>query len=115
MGKVTLFNEYSTALILGIKGLGKLDPGWVALLGTIFGGVGLKVAEKWLSKGRENAEANAQQGRDYRLEIKELTDRMDVVEKREEEWREKYFKSQEENAELRVKLKKTGNTGPTVV
>lgn len=82
-----------------------LDPGWVALIGTLFGAAILKVVEKQLSKSKEKIDAKAQEGRDYRAEIKELSERLDASEDKETVWREKYYKSQEENLELKVAKK----------
>lgn len=75
-----------------------VDPTWFALIGTIFGGVGLKIVEKFLNKNVERVSER----KDYRDEIKELRERLDKVESEVDTWRERYYHNEEEIQTLRA-------------
>jgi len=88
--------------------LGAIDPAWIALIGTILGGVGLKVAEKFLNKHAEQRDDR----KDYREEINELRTRLDTVENEVTFWRNRFYEEQEDNAMLRVLLIQNGVSPP---
>lgn len=87
------------------------NPGLVALLGTVFGGAGLKIIESWLNKTKERS-TEAQTMRDeLRREIDSLRlqlDRGDGEEKRlealVEDWREKYYDLRDEKQKVVTEL-----------
>lgn len=87
------------------------NAGFVALMGTIFGGAGLKVIEHWLGKQKERS-AEAQTIRDeLRKEIDGLRaqlERADAEEKRlevlVEEWRAKYYDLRDEKQKVVTEL-----------
>lgn len=87
------------------------NPGVLALAGTIFGASGLKMVEKWLSRGAEKREA----GRDYRGEIAELVTRMDAVEQQVTFWRNRFYEEQEHNHVLRIQMIQGGLTPPPLI
>lgn len=80
--------------------LASIPPGLWALIGTIIGTVGLKLLEKWLNKHVEVRDDR----RDYREEIRDLNERLDKEEVQSDEWRQKFYKSQEEVVRLRALL-----------
>ena len=109
IGLVRMSNAIYDAIILGVGStLAAVPPAWVAVIGTVVGGILLKIAEHYLTKKQNSNTELLERSRDYRAEIKELTERLDVEEKKEEEWRLKYFQSQEEVAKLRVLLRQAG-------
>jgi len=86
------------------------QPAVVAAIVTIIGGILMKVAEKWLTK---NVERRTDR-KDYRDEIKELHERIDVLEAEIDQWRIRYYQEQETVAGLRVALINAGITPPPV-
>jgi hypothetical protein len=86
---------------LGIGGwFADLDPGWIALIASVAGGVSLKVVEKWLNRNVEKRDDR----KDFREELAELRTRLDAVEKEVDEWRGKYYTAQEEILALKTKM-----------
>lgn len=80
-----------------------ISPTWVALLGTVFGGVGLKVVESRLAKKTKqmDIQANFQLTLERQIEtlkkdIINMRVEVDSTEKEMDEWREKYWKLMEE-------------------
>jgi uncharacterized coiled-coil DUF342 family protein len=70
------------------------------LVGTLFGGIALEFTKRWLAKGSEAREDR----KDYRDEIKSLNERIDKLEDDNDEWRAKFWKSQEEITSLKKAL-----------
>lgn len=71
-----------------------------ALVGTLVGSVGLKITEKWLNRNVDKREDR----RDFRVEIKELLDRMDKLEEEVTTWKDKYYRGQEEILTLKAMI-----------
>lgn len=79
----------------------------IALVGTIFGGVGLKITERWLNRAKEKNDT-AKQIRDelrtdmatYRQEILNLKAEVDKVEKEVNEWQDKYYELRDRYSQL---------------
>lgn len=85
-----------------------IDPAWIALIGTLCGGIGLKVLEHWLGKSKEkNAEA-AGARRDLTAEVKDLVDRVDKLESEVTQWRDRYYTEQEKRHLLRLQILEAG-------
>ena len=68
-----------------------MDTAWIALIGTVFGGAGLKVVEKILSQGQARDDAATQIREELRKESTDLREELRLVEKALDEWKEKYF------------------------
>ena len=81
-----------------------IDPAWIALIGTLFGGIGLKVAEKWLNRNSDNRSDR----KDYRETVNELHERIDRMQDDIDELRRNLYASQEEAALLRVYIIEKG-------
>ena len=81
---------------------------FLILVGTLFGGVGLKVVEKWLNKSADNRSDR----QEFRSEIKDLNDRIDRLEQEVDDWRVRFYKMQEQNAQLRLFIIKTHGNLP---
>lgn len=71
--------------------LASIPAGLYALIGTIFGGVGLKVIERWLNRHTVVIDER----KDYRDEIADLRQRLDKVEEEVDEWRERYYANED--------------------
>lgn len=81
-----------------------MDPAWIALIGTVFGGVGLKVIERWLSKTERESAGR----RDLLTEVSDLQKRIDLLEEEVTAWRNRYYEEQEKVAMLRVQAINAG-------
>lgn len=87
------------------------NPGFIALVGTIFGGAGLKIIESWLGKAKERATEAANIRNELRTEIDSLRkqlERADAEEKRleglVEDWRAKYYDLRDEKQRVVTEL-----------
>lgn len=80
----------------------------IALVGTIFGGAGLKITERWLNRAKEKNDT-AKEIRDelrsdmasYRKEILDLKAEVDKVEAEVVSWQEKYFELRDKYVTLK--------------
>ena len=87
------------------------NAGVVALLGTIFGGAGLKIIEAWLGRQKERA-TEAQTMRDeLRKEIEGLRTELDKARAEEmrlegliDEWKGRYWDLREEKGQVLTEL-----------
>lgn len=68
-----------------------MDTAWIALIGTLFGGVVLKITESTLSKGNQKIDAATSMREELRKDQKELRDQLRVVDHELDMWKEKYF------------------------
>lgn len=68
-----------------------IDPGVLALVGTIFGGVGLKVVETILSKKKSKSDTAAEIRNELRTDVAALRKEMKDLEEQLDIWKEKYY------------------------
>jgi cell division protein FtsB len=87
------------------------NAGFVALVGTIFGGAGLKIIESWLGRAKERSDQGAEIREELRKEIEGLRNQLDKASAEEqrleaqvEQWREKYWSLREEKQSLVTEL-----------
>jgi chromosome segregation ATPase len=81
----------------------------IALVGTIFGGAGLKITERWLNRAKQKNDT-AKEIRDelrtdmasYRKEILDLKAEVDKVEAEVVSWQEKYFELRDKYSTLKA-------------
>lgn len=78
-----------------------MDTAWIALIGTLFGGVVLKVAESILARGSKRADTATQMREELRKESSSLKEELRVVEKELDAWKEKYFLLLQEYLEIK--------------
>lgn len=78
-----------------------LDTAWIALIGTVFGGAGLKIIEKGLSRGAHKEEVATTIRKELRAESAGLKEELRVVEKELDQWKEKYFLLLQEYLEVK--------------
>lgn len=83
------------------------NDGFVALLGTIFGGAGLKIIESWLGRVKERATEAASMREELRREIESLRAQLIQADGEElrleglvEEWRQKYYDLRDEKQKV---------------
>lgn len=83
-----------------IEFLASIPAGLWAVIGSMVGGIGLKVVERVLNRSATIRDERL----DYRTEIKELQDRLDKVDAELDSWKSKYWASQEEISRLKHAL-----------
>lgn len=83
----------------------------VALLGTVFGGAGLKIIEHFLNKAREKFQQSAAIRDELRTEISSLRSQLAIADEEEkrlealvEEWRGKYYDLRDEKQKVLTEL-----------
>lgn len=75
-----------------------ISPAWIALIGTVFGGAGLKFTETWLNRQTKEADQGTKIRDELRIQIEGLkidADKLQVqIDKTEaelDEWKHKYW------------------------
>jgi chromosome segregation ATPase len=87
------------------------NAGFVALMGTIFGGAGLKIIESWLGRQKERASEAQTMREELRKEIDSLRAQLATAAAEEmrlegliDEWRGKYYDLRDEKAQVVTEL-----------
>src|SRR6478609_9438782 len=87
------------------------NAGFIALIGTIFGGVGLKVVEQWLGRAKERSTEAAGIREELRKEIDALRVQIEKSNAEElrlegmiDEWRSKYYDLRDEKQQVVTEL-----------
>lgn len=101
----------------------EITTAWIALIGTVLGGVGLKFVEHWLSRSKVRDDTAAQLRNELRTEIQGLKTELNNVESDLDKWRGKYYelmdnfikvKSELETAMRQLQTQNNNNnTGPS--
>lgn len=73
-----------------------LDPAVLALIATIFGGVGLKVVEHFLGKGKTRIDEASKLREEYRLQNESQREEIKQLEEEVDKWREEAYRLKEE-------------------
>ena len=81
-----------------------VDPTIVALVGTVMGGVGLKVAEHWLGRNKVKVDDASRLRDELRLEITSQKDEIRLLEEAVNKWRDDYYKLYEKHIQLQTEL-----------
>lgn len=93
--------------------LPQIDPAWIALIGTIMGGVGLKVIEHWLGRTKTNSDDAKQIREELRTQISSQKEEILHLEDEVNEWRSKYYDLRDSymkvQTELQIALEKIKN------
>jgi len=67
------------------------NPAFLALIGTIFGGAGLKIVENLLNKSKTQSDVAAQIRTELRTDVQALRDEIRKVETELDMWKAKYY------------------------
>lgn len=67
------------------------NPAFLALIGTIFGGAGLKIVEKVLNKDKVKSDIATEIRNELRGEVGTLRDELRRVETELDDWKAKYY------------------------
>lgn len=77
-----------------------LDPAWIALIGTVFGGVGLKALEHWLGQSKVKIDEASKLRDELRIEITAQREEIKALEAEVDSWREKFYDLRDKYSEL---------------
>lgn len=67
------------------------NPALLALIGTLFGGVALKITEKALGRQKEKNDIASELRKELRDEVTQLRDELRKVETELDQWKVKYY------------------------
>lgn len=81
-----------------------MDPAWIALIGTVCGTVGLKVAEHWLGRNKVRADDASRIRDELRLEITTQREEIRQLENDASKWREEYYNLRDKYVALQTEL-----------
>lgn len=81
-----------------------LDPAWIALIGTLCGGIGLKMAEHWLGRNKVKVDDAARLRDELRLEITAQREEIKQLEADVDKWRKEYYDLRDKFAALQAEL-----------
>ena len=81
-----------------------LDPTVVALIGTVMGGVGLKVAEHWLGRNKVKVDDASRLRDELRLEITAQREEIKALESAVDKWRAEYYDLRDKYSSLQTEL-----------
>ena len=81
-----------------------IDPAWIALIGTLMGGVGLKVTEHWLGKAKSSSDDAKQIREELRTQITSQKQEIQTLEDEVNEWRAKYYDLRDSYMKIQTEL-----------
>lgn len=81
-----------------------IDPAWIALIGTLCGGIGLKVAEHWLGKGKVKVDEAGKIRDELRLEITAQREEIKELEAQVQKWQADYYDLRDKHIKLQTEL-----------
>lgn len=94
----------------------EINQAWLALIGALLGGSGLKVIEHWLNRSKIKEDAATQMRTELRDEIKNLREELRSVEDELDKWRGKYYELMDEfmkaKADLTSALRNVNDSKP---
>lgn len=68
-----------------------INQAWLALIGALLGGSGLKVIEYWLNRSKNRDDAAASFRNELRQDVTALRDELRKTEQERDMWRDKYY------------------------
>lgn len=81
-----------------------MDVAWIALIGTVFGGAGLKAIESMLSRSSTKIDAAAAMREELRKDAQANRELLRQLDKELDAWKEKYFILMQEYLEMKSDL-----------
>lgn len=79
-----------------------LDPAWIALIGTLCGGIGLKVLEHWLGKSKYRSDEATQIRSELRQEVSSQKEEVRLLSTERDAWRKQYYDLRDKYTVLRA-------------
>ena len=87
----------------------EIDPATIALIGTVFGGIGVQFTGHLLGKRKVKDDLATQLRGELKSEIATLRQELREVEKEVDVWREKYYTLLDQFVKVKVQLERTMN------
>jgi len=84
--------------------LPEISQAWLALIGALLGGSGLKIIEHWLNKSKTKDDSALAMRTELREDLKATREELDKAEEEADEWRGKYYLVVEAYQNLRTDL-----------
>lgn len=81
-----------------------MDTAWIALIGTVFGGAGLKLAEGVLAKGASKQDVATSMREELRKDQSTLKDELRTAEKELDNWKMKYYALLEDYLDMKSQV-----------
>lgn len=80
----------------------EISQAWLALIGALLGGSGLKFIEHWLSRPKVKDDAASSFRNELREEVKNLRDELRKTEQELDAWRAKYYALMDEFSRAKI-------------
>lgn len=77
-----------------------LDPAWIALIGTLCGGLGLKLLEHWLGKSKAKFDESTKLRDELRTQMETLRQEQKDTEAELEKYKRDYYDLRDKYAEV---------------
>lgn len=81
-----------------------LDPAWIGVIGTIFGGLGVKSIEYFLSRSRVRIDDATQIREELRIEVTALREEIKDLEDERDKWRAEYYDLRDKYVQMQTEL-----------
>ena len=95
-----------------------IDAAWIALIGTLCGGLGLKLLEHWLGKSKVKMDEAGKLRDELRIEINALREEQRLLEQELNKWKLDYFDLRDKystlNTEYLIALEKIKRAAESV-
>ena len=88
----------------------EINQAWLALIGALLGGSGLKVIEHWLNRTKTKDDTATDFRNELRSDIKELRIELAKTEEELDKWRVKYYALMDEF--IKYKQQNSGSKSP---
>jgi predicted nuclease with TOPRIM domain len=79
----------------------EISASWLALIGALLGGSGLKVIEYWLNKSKVKDDSATSFRKELREEVTSLREELRKAEAELDAWRDKYYKLMDEYSQFK--------------
>lgn len=80
-----------------------IDPAWLALVGTLCGGAGLKFAEHWLGRNKVKVDEASKIRDELRISINSQKEEIKALEAEVNKWRAEYYDLRDKYSEIQTK------------
>jgi len=82
----------------------EISQAWLALIGALLGGSGLKIIESWLNRSKVKDDAATNFRNELRQEVTSLREELRKVEEDLERWRAKYYELMDNFLKVKLQL-----------
>lgn len=105
----TLLLENTSMLFTENSTFGELSSGQIAAISGLLIGIGLRIVEKFLNKGKDNLEEHVALRKELREELDTVKEELYGLRKEVDEWREKYYDQLTITTQLQSQIERLTN------